>query len=351
MESADHHPQEVKGIASSLCGTANVTVSPIEGGRNSRIYRVENNGHVFALKFFRPDKDGKRERFEAETTALSLFAEGGIDLTPRVIAKDKPNNCVLMEWIEGRRVESYGAQEIKALVTFLMAVHNIAHRGFNREIRRATEACLNGGEILRQINSRLSRLQDAKNQYPRLREFIEDEFSPALNKISHWSQKQYRGLGLNFSENISFEQQTLSLVDFGFHNVLRKDHKFYFLDFEFFGWDDPVKLVADTLQHPGMALDDEKKQVLFSGLTEIFDHDEMFLARLKLLYPLFGLKWCMIMLNQFLPGYQQLGTKGVEKERQLERVRNLTKSIHETYQKFPYETRCEVFRHSERSEA
>lgn len=320
--------QQVKDIARSLCGTMTLNIFPVEGGRNSCIYRVENDGHVFALKFFRPDKEGKRERFEAETTALCLFAENGIVVTPRIIAKDKLNNCVLMEWIEGKRVDHYGVEEIKALVSFLQTVHDIARQGFGQEIRCATEACLNGNEIVRQINLRLSRLNASKSEYPQLREFIDEEFMPAFNEISHRSQKQYQCFGLSFYENILLEQRTLSVVDFGFHNVLSKDNKFYFLDFEFFGWDDPVKLVADTLQHPGMTLDDEQKQILFLGLAKIYDEDEMFLARLESLFPLFGLKWCVIMLNQFLPGYESAGRDAAQKEAQLKRVRDLTKSIY-----------------------
>lgn len=338
MHGLDEHNQQVRDVASSLCAAKALSVSPVAGGRNSRIYRVETGVDVFALKFFRPDKDGKRERFEAETAALSLFAEGGIEASPRVIAKDEPNNCVLLEWIEGERVKNFGAEEIKASVAFIQAVHDIARKRPRQEIRRATEACLNGAEIVQQINLRLSRLDASRGEHPQLRAFMDEEFLPALNEVSDWSQRQYRCLRLDFSENIAFEQQTLSVVDFGFHNILRKGNKFYFLDFEFFGWDDPVKLVADTLQHPGMTLGDENKQMLFSSFMKIYGKDEMFLARLKLLYPLFGLKWSMIMLNQFLPGYQQFATKGViEKEKQLERVRDLVKSVRENYQGFPYD--------------
>jgi len=85
--------QQVKEIAISLSGIATLNVSPVDSGRNSRIYRVEGDRGVFALKFFRPDKEGKRERFEAEITALELFSESGMGLTPRIIAKDQENNC------------------------------------------------------------------------------------------------------------------------------------------------------------------------------------------------------------------------------------------------------------------
>lgn len=323
---------QVKDIAASLCGGAAVDIFPAAGGRNSRIYRAEEGGRVFALKFYRPDTEGKRERFEAETSALELFEKNGIQTTARLIAKDKVNNCVLMEWLEGERVDYYGAKELKALAEFIEAAHKIVLKGGYQQIRRATEASLNGGEILRQINLRLSRLEPSKKQYPELANFIDKEFAPAFNEISGWSQKQYKDSGLNFSEDISLKQQTLSVVDLGFHNVLRKGNKFYFLDFEFFGWDDPVKLVADTLQHPGMMLDSEKKQILFSHFIKIFNSDKTFLARLRSLYPLFGLKWCMIMLNQFLPGYKQLAAEGVfEKEQQLKRVQTLVKSMHEHF--------------------
>lgn len=320
--------QQVKDIASSLCGTAALNIFPIDGGRNSRIYRVEKDGQIFALKFFRPDKEGKMERFEAETAALFLFAESGIGSTPRLVETDRENNCVLMEWIEGERLDLYGAQEVMTLVSFIQSVHDITRKGFGREIRHATEACLNGREIIRQIKLRLDRLEESQRTYPQLRKFIDCEFIPVFNEISGWSQKRYQDLGLSFSENISPEQQTLSVVDFGFHNILRKKNTLYFLDFEFFGWDDPVKLVADTLQHPAMTLDDEQKQILFLGLAKIYGEDEMFLVRLNSLFPLFGLKWCMIMLNQFLPGYESAGRDIVEKEEQLKRVRNLTKSFY-----------------------
>ncbi len=323
-------------IACAFCGTTTLNIFPVEGGRNSRIYRVEDGGKVFALKFFRPDNEGQRQRFDAETTALSLFAEYGIEETPRVIAKDRVNNCVLMEWIEAERVNNYGEVEINALISFIQKVHKIASKAVNQKIRYATEACLNGDEIIKQINLRLSRLEASKGIYPELREFIDNKFLPALDEILNWSQQQYKKSALNFHENISLKQQTLSVVDFGFHNVLRKQNKFYFLDFEFFGWDDPVKLVADTLQHPGMALDDGMKQILFSGLKRIFDSDNTFLLRFKFLYPLFGLKWCTIMLNQFLPGYQSATQSAVANDKQLERVTSLTKSIYEDFQGVQY---------------
>ena len=107
---------------------------------------------------------------------------------------------------------------------------------------------------------------------------------------------------MSFEHDISPTQRTLSPSDFGFHNALKKpDGSVVFLDFEYFGWDDPVRLVSDFLLHPGMDLSMDLKKKFLSGCLDIFSGDPEFTFRLKLLYPLIGIRWCMILLNEFLP--------------------------------------------------
>ena len=98
--------------------------------------------------------------------------------------------------------------------------------------------------------------------------------------------------------------RTLSPSDFGFHNALRmRDGALVFLDLEYFGWDDPVKLLSDLLLHPMMGLSRQQRVHLAHGLDAIFSGDAGWRRRAEALYPLFGLKWCMIMLNEFLPAH------------------------------------------------
>ena len=57
--------------------------------------------------------------------------------------------------------------------------------------------------------------------------------------------------------------QVLSPSDFGFHNaILKESGDLVFLDFEYFGRDDPVKLMADFIWHPGMKLSNLQKRRL-----------------------------------------------------------------------------------------
>ena len=119
--------------------------------------------------------------------------------------------------------------------------------------------------------------------------------------ILNWSKE-------NWSEDISFStpiprsQQILSPSDFGFHNIVRRDDgALAFLDFEYFGWDDPVKLASDFFWHPGMDLSQDLKLKWLHLTKELFGGDPAYTKRLGAYLPLFGLRWCLIFLNEFIP--------------------------------------------------
>jgi len=322
-----------KQVAETLSNSRINRAESVVGGRNSRIFRVETWVGDYALKFFRPDQDGTRQRFEAETAALRLYDENGLGCTPRIVAQDREKNCILMEWIDGKPIVDFGLEDIDALSDFVKAVHEIAKQKECKHIRFATEACLNGNEIVMQIKRRLERLEPASKSYQELQEFLQTDFIPAFKEITYWSEKEYKKNGMDFHQDILPDQLTLSPVDIGFQNCLRTDDQLYFLDFEFFGWDDPVKLVADTLQHPGSTLGKKDNEYLAFRLRTIFESDQQFHIRLRCLYPFFGLKWCMIMLNPFLPGYQsKLSNDPNTQNEQLMKVRSLSENVLTNYE-------------------
>jgi hypothetical protein len=98
-------------------------------------------------------------------------------------------------------------------------------------------------------------------------------------------------------------RRALSPSDFGLHNALRGDDgQLRFIDFEYFGWDDPVKLVCDAAIHPGSNLPENGARRLIEQLSREFEpRDPAFAMRCGVLYPVFGLIWCLIILNDYLP--------------------------------------------------
>ena len=63
-------------------------------------------------------------------------------------------------------------------------------------------------------------------------------------------------------------------------------------------------------------------------LQAIFVNDDQFLFRLNCLYPLFGLEWCMIVLNPFQSGYNINQQNDYDiKKKQLIKEKDLMKKI------------------------
>jgi hypothetical protein len=97
----------------------------------------------------------------------------------------------------------------------------------------------------------------------------------------------------------------LSPSDFGPHNALiRRNGEVFFLDFEYFGQDDPVKLAADISLHPGTDLAVEQRVFLVETLLVTCEQagDRYVRERFQAFWPLWRLKWCCILLNEFIPG-------------------------------------------------
>ena len=102
---------------------------------------------------------------------------------------------------------------------------------------------------------------------------------------------------------LEIDRMTLSPSDFGFHNSLKKNGKITFIDFEYFGWDDPVKLTADFIWHPSMSLKFNHQKKWISSMEKIFSNDKDFMERLLASLPLYGMRWAMIILNDFFPEF------------------------------------------------
>ncbi|MDC0553474.1 hypothetical protein OAO49_01065 [Candidatus Pseudothioglobus singularis] len=164
----------------------------------------------------------------------------------------------------------------------------------------ASESCLSVKELLLQIDKRFAKLNDLKNE-PDLKKFLNNDFKPLFDElnskiISDWN------FSWNYDNDLPKELQLLSPSDFGFHNAINsKNNGIIYIDFEYFGWDDPVKLTSDFIWHAGMDIESESKAAWLKGMQNIFSDDINFNSRFKLCHPLFGLRWCMILLNEFLP--------------------------------------------------
>jgi hypothetical protein len=343
-------PEAMRGDLSRLLDRNVVSVERIGGGRNSQVYKVaDERANCFALKIYFRDAADQRDRLTTEYDSFSHLWENGFREIPRPVVKDPSRSWAIYEFVEGERIPpgQINAAALATAVDFLGRLRELSRQPGSRKLGLASEACFAPGLIVQSVQQRLQRLcateQETASQQA-LHRFLTDDFAPMLEQVARWSEARLMAAGAPFRQELDWTQRTLSPSDFGFHNALqRRDGGIIFLDFEYFGWDDPAKMISDFLLHPAMNLSLDLRKKFTSGIFRRFSDWPDLMGRVEAVYPLFGLKWIMIILNEFLSAsFQRRQFAAVEapdrsalQAQQLDKARHLLHRIRQEYQNFP----------------
>jgi hypothetical protein len=336
-------PLDLQQIAEAASGTVGqlVAFEPISGGRNSQVYRASRaDGRSYALKVYPRGASDPRDRLGTEYNSLTFLWQHGVRQIPEPITADRALGFALYSFIDGRPVpiDEVTEPDIDTLIDFLVDLRELVQLEESLRLPPASEAFFNVQEIVENLHARLSRLGNARPDEPLLDAFLDAELIPALNYFKAWGREL---LGDDWARPLPVEQRILSPSDFGFHNTLRPvGGKLVFVDFEYFGWDDPAKTMSDFLLHPAMPLSLALRRHFVTGVLAHLE--PVACERLRTLYPLFGIKWCFICLNEFLPVYQHrraaMSAEAWEKVKslQLSKARGILKRITSEHEHFPY---------------
>jgi hypothetical protein len=314
-------------VTQALCGEEIVALWPADGGANSRVYCVETACRRYALKCYPPSSvPSGGERLAREFAALKFLHGQGCAEVPAALASDRNSGVALYEWIEGAPPATHDSGDIDAAVALVGKLYALRFHSEASNMLAAWEAFTSTEALVEHLRCRVERLMRSAAAETALTTFLRGEFEPELNRRAAGP----RGLAVAAS-------RTLSPSDFSLHNALRRaDGRIVFIDFEYFGWDDPVKLSSDFLWHPGHHLSPEERDRFFAGVQELFGEDPEFADRFAVAYPLFGLKWALIVLNEFMPEAWERrrfsGKRGswkAAKERQLDKAAALLASVKE----------------------
>lgn len=287
-----------------LCGEPIVEMTPVTGGGNNRVYRVQCRENVYALKLYPSFEGDGRDRLGAEFTALSFLREHGVGSVPAAVATARyaDGDIGLYEWIKGSPISDPSDADLNAALELVRCLSAIRSAKSAKAIGPAAEASFSGAELVRQLASRLSRLETVAEEHADLKNLLSKKITPKTKAWVGEARRAYVEQAWDFDDDLGPVHRTLSPSDFGFHNALRSaTDGIVFLDFEYFGWDDPVRLVADFLLHPSMEISEDGRAQFVREARTIFADDLGFNRRLNILYPLIGLRWCLILLNEFLP--------------------------------------------------
>lgn len=296
--------QNTTGFAEHWARQLGASVSSLErlrGGINNRVFRCSQGTQHWVIKGYAPVQPGQRDRMQAEIDFLRFAAQAAPGFTPTLIQSDPERRCVVLEHLEG---ESFpeghppSVGEVGEAVEFFRQLNAdplLARQSIQLD---AAEGFLSLREHLGNVRKRLDGMGCAHLGAAH-RPQAETLLRQLHAVLAHTEETTNRLIDQGMvPDAIAPEERCVSPSDFGFHNAIRTEGGIRFIDFEFAGWDDPAKALADFIFQPRVPVLGEPS-ALFTALHPAQRNNVN--ERYAALKPVVQAKWLCIMLAFLRP--------------------------------------------------
>jgi hypothetical protein len=276
----------------------------------------------------------------AEYSFLEYAREAGIDCVPRPVARDDQAGIALYEFVDGLRPSpgTVAPGYVEQARQFFASLNEPARRALAVRLPNAAESCFSLADHLALVQGRVERLSmipattDVDREAIALAALLRDRWADLRSRVL----TEFEQRGVDQESALAHEDRCISPSDFGFHNaIVTPGGRVIFIDFEYAGWDDPAKAVSDFFSQPDVRVSQDHFESFLSSALRYSPNASRLADRTRLLLPVFRLKWCCIVMNDFLPALLQrrrfadpaLDETG-RKRAQLEKARRLLQSIY-----------------------
>ncbi len=329
----------VADLLKSIHCSGDFKASPILGGRNNLVFRVETEQGLYLFKEYFNSPQDTRNRLRHEYQLLEFLKATASPYAATPYAANWGQHVALMEFIQGSRIEliDVGEYHIQQAVGFYTDLNRDRLSELGLQLPIASEACFSLSEHISITQRRVDRLEQIQSEtsidHEAIR-FTKLQILPLWQKICSRIELAIQ-TGEHTAEVLPLGERCLSPSDFGFHNALQQaDGLIRFVDFEYAGWDDPAKMIADFANQPDMTLERFLSSQFMEAVIAQHSAPEKLRLRVQLVEPLYQIKWACICLNDFL---------AVGKSR-----RSFTGETHEISRKeFQLQQACKMLRRAE----
>ena len=275
-------------------------------GGNNRVFAVYARGAKYLAKAYFSHPADKRNRLGTEYAFLSYAWNIGLRCVPKPIARIADDNLGLYEFVEGKKLASaeLNSEHLGQAARFFRALNVRPNRTLAGELPQASEACFSVEEHFALVDRRIERLRNLPTESSLDHEALSfvAELEVAWQKCKQTILQHASTIGAA----LGVEDRCISPSDFGFHNALVRDSgEICFIDFEYAGWDDPAKAIGDFFCQPGVPVSFDYFEEYLEHCVSYSPNAKTLAQRVRTLLPVFQIKWCCILLNEFLPDAAQ----------------------------------------------
>ncbi len=283
-----------------------VDFSRINSLGNNCLYKVRLPTEERVVKEYSRTHMNNWPRGEREFESLYFLWERGFRNIPRPIVFDKERNIGVYSFEDGNILapEQIQKEHILSLSDFLVSLHSLKVDFFPP----ASTAALHPIDYVLDIERRISFLQpEVDGSSSAAKDLFYRAVSKAERLIKEFRESFPKS---ELEKELSLDEQTLNFGDFGFHNVLISRDRYTFIDFEYFGRDDPVRELLGFVHHDKhLQINRELKQLFIDNYLEKTSASDKLKQRMRLADPLKGMTFALTYLNVISPQYisQQKG--------------------------------------------
>lgn len=271
------------------------------------------NDTTLVLKSYFQHPEDRRPRLQSEFSFLSYAWENEIHCIPQPLACNENEHWALYSFIAGRppEIADVNKEAVEQALSFFLALND--HKKAALHLPYASEACLSVLDFFESVEKRMIKLLAIENEA--VRTFAQELLLPKWTQIKH----RFRSID---ATSLKPHELCISPSDFGFHNAIVHQNTYFFLDFEYAGWDDPVKTACDFFCQPKVRVPLNYFDQICQQIAAITPHPMQCMEKIHLLFPVCQIKWCCIMLNGFLgTGQARRSFAQFEEIEQLEKTR------------------------------
>ncbi len=331
MQAADaetHHSLQ------KYCGEPILRATRLSYAGNNQIYKVTSASGSSILKIYATAQSDGYDRGTTEFRAVQNLWSSGFRNIPEPLAFFPDDKVAVYSFEDGDVLEPHevGATDVLAMADFLTAACR-AMDGVKADFPPERTACLCLRSYAARVEQRIETVahSDVSGEIAaEARRFLLDTVLPEFYRVKDQFLARADALKLDVDQHLPLENQVLGPADIGIHNMLSAGDRHVFLDFEYFGRDDPVRPVLHFLHHDrSRDLPYHLKDLFLRRLREqgfpLLELED----RLNLIDPLIGMDWVVLYLNVFCTdrwAFRQ-GSMGRVLEQRLRKARDKVRHL------------------------
>jgi hypothetical protein len=270
----------------------------IKAGRNSEVHKITCQDGQYILKKYFHDNHDKRDRLGNEFGFLTYLENHNISSVPSPLGIDREQKIALYSYLIGSRITQITSKHVSQAAEFIRIINSKSNTPGAKVLSMASDACFIWQDHLNLVQNRIERLlqlQPKNDLEKEAQEFVRCKLLPKWLQLNGALEIEM----IKFKNVISINDRVISPSDFGFHNIIENQGKLFFLDFEYAGWDDPVKLICDFICQPELPVNQSQGQQFLVEVSCYLPQPEKIKHCVQSLLPIHRLKWCCILLNEF----------------------------------------------------